>query len=76
MKLTVPRSSFKSIFKKRKPGLQLRGNVDLMVQLSCLLFLQRLAEEARTKAFESRSSTIKPEHVSAVAKTVLKKSRG
>nr|XP_009930269.1 PREDICTED: centromere protein W [Opisthocomus hoazin] len=46
------------------------------VHLNFLLFLHRLAEEARTNAFENKSKIIKPEHTIAAAKVILKKSRG
>ncbi|XP_009981502.1 PREDICTED: centromere protein W [Tauraco erythrolophus] len=46
------------------------------VHLSFLLFLHRLAEEARINAFENKSKIIKPEHTIAAAKVILKKSRG
>ncbi|XP_010014812.1 PREDICTED: centromere protein W, partial [Nestor notabilis] len=46
------------------------------VHLNFLLFLRRLAEEARTNAFQNRSRIIKPEHVIFAAKVILKKSRG
>ncbi|XP_029452541.1 centromere protein W isoform X2 [Rhinatrema bivittatum] len=72
----APRSSLRALIKKQKPHLRLAANVDLLVHLNCLLFLQRLAAEARTKAIESKHSTIKPAHITAVAKAVLKKSRG
>ncbi|XP_026700332.1 centromere protein W [Athene cunicularia] len=51
---------------------QLEGQV----HLSFLLFLHRLAEEARTNAFANKSKIIKPEHTIAAAKVILKKSRG
>uniref|UniRef100_A0A3P9LNK6 Uncharacterized protein n=1 Tax=Oryzias latipes TaxID=8090 RepID=A0A3P9LNK6_ORYLA len=35
-----------------------------------------LAEEAKAKAFEERSATIRGHHVRAVSKKVLKKARG
>ncbi|XP_043919948.1 centromere protein W [Protopterus annectens] len=76
MKSTVPRSTLKATMKKMNLKSRLSANSDLLVHLSLLLFLRRLAEESRTKAFECRSLTIKEEHVKAVAKTVLKKSRG
>ncbi|XP_030922598.1 centromere protein W [Geospiza fortis] len=47
-----------------------------MVHLNFLLFLHRLAEEARTNAFENKSKIIKPEHTISAAKVILKKSRG
>uniref|UniRef100_A0A8C8RI39 Centromere protein W n=1 Tax=Pelusios castaneus TaxID=367368 RepID=A0A8C8RI39_9SAUR len=46
------------------------------VHLNFLLFLHRLAEEARINAFENKSKTIKSEHTMAAAKVILKKSRG
>nr|XP_009914550.1 PREDICTED: centromere protein W isoform X1 [Haliaeetus albicilla] len=46
------------------------------VHLNFLLFLHRLAEEARTNAFENKSKIIKSEHTVAAAKVILKKSRG
>ncbi|NXK46501.1 CENPW protein, partial [Chauna torquata] len=42
----------------------------LIVHLNFLLFLHRLAEEARTNAFENKSKTIKPEHTIAAAKVI------
>nr|XP_009476160.1 PREDICTED: centromere protein W [Pelecanus crispus] len=51
-------------------------NRKIKVHLNFLLFLHRLAEEARTNAFESKSKIIKPEHTIAAAKVILKKSRG
>ncbi|XP_075720370.1 centromere protein W [Rhinoderma darwinii] len=73
---SVPRSTVKSAIKKRLPELRLDGNVDLLIYLNCVLFLQRLATEARLKAIEDRCSVIKPSHIRAVAKIVLKKSKG
>ncbi|XP_056422461.1 centromere protein W [Hyla sarda] len=73
---SVPRGTVRSAIKKRLPELRLDGNVDLLIYLNCVLFLQRLATEARLKAVEDRSSVIKPAHIRAVAKIVLKKSKG
>ncbi|KFW68203.1 Centromere protein W, partial [Pygoscelis adeliae] len=42
----------------------------LKVHLNFLLFLHRLAEEARINAFESKSKIIKPEHTIAAAKVI------
>ncbi|NXQ91734.1 CENPW protein, partial [Nyctibius grandis] len=50
-------------FKQERPGLA-------MVHLNFLLFLHRLAEEARTNAFASKSKIIKPEHTIAAAKVI------
>ncbi|XP_053315312.1 centromere protein W [Spea bombifrons] len=76
MKCTAPRSSIKAVIKKQNPDLRMETNVDLLIHLNCLLFLQRLATESRLKAFEERSTSIKPEHIKAIAKMVLKKSKG
>uniref|UniRef100_A0A8V0XUX9 Centromere protein W n=1 Tax=Gallus gallus TaxID=9031 RepID=A0A8V0XUX9_CHICK len=69
MRRTVPRGTLRKIIKKHKPHLRLAANTDLLVHLSFLLFLHRLAEEARTNAFENKSKIIKPEHTIAAAKT-------
>ncbi|NXG28469.1 CENPW protein, partial [Dromaius novaehollandiae] len=42
----------------------------LKIHLNFLLFLHRLAEEARTNAFENRSKIIKPEHAIVAAKVI------
>uniref|UniRef100_A0A670Y277 Centromere protein W n=1 Tax=Pseudonaja textilis TaxID=8673 RepID=A0A670Y277_PSETE len=71
MKRTVPRSTLKNLVKKHKPQLRLGGNTDLLVHLNFLLFLFRLAEEARTKAIEEKSKIIKYEHVVSSAKVII-----
>ncbi|XP_007561060.1 centromere protein W [Poecilia latipinna] len=59
-----------------------KGNVDIaagseaMIELLTLLFLNSLAEEAKAKAFEEKSATIRAHHVKAVSKKVLRKARG
>ncbi|NXF61736.1 CENPW protein, partial [Ciccaba nigrolineata] len=86
MKRVAPRSTLRKIIKKHKPQLRLAANADLLfesfliffffpfppfkVHLSFLLFLHRLAEEARTNAFENKSKIIKPEHTIAAAKVI------
>ncbi|XP_008947282.1 PREDICTED: centromere protein W [Merops nubicus] len=63
----------------RQSGGKVCGEIDGFadqVHLNFLLFLHRLAEEARTNAFENRSQIIKTEHIIAAAKVILKKSRG
>ncbi|NXF53384.1 CENPW protein, partial [Oceanites oceanicus] len=85
MKRTAPRGTLRKIIKKHKPELRLAANTDLLVwlfyfifkqecpgvvHLSFLLFLHRLAEEARTNAFENKSKIIKPEHTIAAAKVI------
>ncbi|NWV77024.1 CENPW protein, partial [Dasyornis broadbenti] len=79
MKCTAPRSTLRKIIKKHKPQLRLAANSDLSnffffsilkVHLNFLLFLHRLAEEARTNAFENKSKIIKPEHTISAAKVL------
>ncbi|NXX89065.1 CENPW protein, partial [Centropus bengalensis] len=82
MKRTAPRATLRRIIRKHKPELRLAANADLLVRrgrggagaesvhLSFLLFLHRLAEEARTNAFEDKSKIIKPEHTIAAAKVI------
>ncbi|XP_073527500.1 centromere protein W [Phyllobates terribilis] len=73
---SVPRGTIRAAIKQRLPHLQMDSDVDLLVYLSLMLFLQRLATEARLRAVEDRCSVIKSAHIRAVAKVVLKKSRG
>ncbi|NXU99846.1 CENPW protein, partial [Cettia cetti] len=85
MRSTAPRSTLRKIIKKHKPQLRLAANADLLawlfyfifkqecsgvVHLNFLLFLHRLAEEARTNAFENKSKIIKPEHAISAAKVL------
>ncbi|NWU80994.1 CENPW protein, partial [Onychorhynchus coronatus] len=86
MRRTAPRSTLRKIIKKHKPQLRLAANADLLfesflvsrffffpvlkVHLNFLLFLHRLAEEARTNAFENKSKIIKPEHAISAAKVL------
>ncbi|XP_053565106.1 centromere protein W [Bombina bombina] len=76
MKRSAPRGVIKSIIKKHKPELRLETNIDLLVHLNCLLFINRLAKEARLKSIEDKSPIIKPVHLRSVAKIILKKSKG
>ncbi|KAJ8274715.1 hypothetical protein COCON_G00093400 [Conger conger] len=69
------RKDLKSLMKK-KPHFRIGTNADLMVQLNVLMFLHRLAEESRAKAFENKSATIKSQHIKAVSKKLLKGARG
>ncbi|NWX30406.1 CENPW protein, partial [Notiomystis cincta] len=85
MKYKAPRSTLQKLIKKHKPQLRLAANADLLawlfyftfkqvcpgvVHLNFLLFLHRLAEEARTNAFENKSKIIKPEHTISAAKVL------
>ncbi|XP_040094917.1 centromere protein W [Oryx dammah] len=72
----APLGFLKRVFKRQKPHLRLKTSSDLLVHLNCLLFVHRLAEEARINACGSKCAIIKKEHVLAAAKVILKKSRG
>ncbi|TRZ24864.1 hypothetical protein HGM15179_002213 [Zosterops borbonicus] len=76
MRSTAPRSTLRKIIKKHKPQLRLAANADLLVHLNFLLFLHRLAEEARTNAFENKSKIIKPEHTISAAKILVSMQTG
>ncbi|XP_005154784.2 centromere protein W [Melopsittacus undulatus] len=76
MRRIVPRTALRKMVKSEKLGLRLSACADLLVYLNFLLFLRRLAEEARTNAFQNRSRIIKPEHIIVAAKAILKKSKG
>ncbi|NWV60368.1 CENPW protein, partial [Malurus elegans] len=49
---------------------RLRLRLPRGIHLNFLLFLRRLAEEARTNAFESKNKIIKPEHTISAAKVL------
>ncbi|XP_035277844.1 centromere protein W isoform X1 [Anguilla anguilla] len=66
---TLPAKGVGSCFLKNRVKLS-------NVQLSVMMFLHRLAEESRTKAFEEKSATIKPQHIKDVSKKLLKGARG
>uniref|UniRef100_A0A3P9P9N7 Centromere protein W n=1 Tax=Poecilia reticulata TaxID=8081 RepID=A0A3P9P9N7_POERE len=51
-------------------------SISTQIELLTLLFFSSLAEEAKAKAFEEKSATIRAHHVKAVTKKVLKKARG
>ncbi|XP_006164823.1 centromere protein W [Tupaia chinensis] len=72
----APRGFLKRIFKRQKPHLRLDPTADLLVHLNCLLFVHRLAEEARINACENKCRILNKDHVLAAAKVILKKSRG
>ncbi|XP_019715192.1 centromere protein W-like [Hippocampus comes] len=61
---------------KMKTNINVRPASEAMMELLAVLFLNNLAQEAKAKAFEERSATIRAHHVKAVAKRVLKNARG
>ncbi|XP_010624058.1 centromere protein W [Fukomys damarensis] len=72
----APRGFLRRVFQRRKPHLRLEMRGDVLVHLNCLLFIHRLAEQARINACEDKCGIIKKDHVLAAAKVILKKSRG
>ncbi|XP_054900202.1 centromere protein W [Poeciliopsis prolifica] len=65
-----------TIRSKAKRNVNIAAGSEAMLELLTLLFLSSLAEEAKAKAFEEKSATIRAHHVKAVAKKVLRKARG
>ncbi|XP_038582205.1 centromere protein W [Micropterus salmoides] len=61
---------------KMRSNINVRPASEAMIELLTLLFLSSLAEEAKAKAFEEKSATIRAQHVKAVSKKLLKKARG
>uniref|UniRef100_A0A669BXZ9 Centromere protein W n=1 Tax=Oreochromis niloticus TaxID=8128 RepID=A0A669BXZ9_ORENI len=56
---------------KAKGNINVRPASEAMIELLTLLFLNSLAEEAKAKAFEDKSATIRAQHVRAVSKVGL-----
>jgi len=54
---------------------KLSKNVELLIWLDCILFLQRLAKAADLKAKQRRSKIILPDDINTAKPTVLKHSR-
>ncbi|KAK7147004.1 hypothetical protein R3I94_009749 [Phoxinus phoxinus] len=75
MSKKAPRAALK-LHMKKNANIRIGKNADLMAQLNLLVVLHRLAEESKVKAFEEKSATIKVHHVRAVAKKLLKSTRG
>ncbi|TDH00295.1 hypothetical protein EPR50_G00186980 [Perca flavescens] len=70
-------TKLKSIIKtKTKSNVNVRPTSEAMIELLTLVFLSSLAEEAKAKAFEEKSATIRAQHLRAVSKKMLKKARG
>ncbi|KAM6992234.1 centromere protein W [Tautogolabrus adspersus] len=61
---------------KMKSNINVRPASEAMIELLTLVFVNSLAEEAKAKAFEEKSATIRAQHLKAVSKKVLKKARG
>uniref|UniRef100_A0A3Q3X448 Centromere protein W n=1 Tax=Mola mola TaxID=94237 RepID=A0A3Q3X448_MOLML len=60
-----------TIKRKTKGNINVRPASEAMIELLTLLFLNSLAEEAKAKAFEEKSATIRAQHLKAVSKVSL-----
>ncbi|XP_005808396.1 centromere protein W [Xiphophorus maculatus] len=74
--LKKPSKLKSTIRSKAKGKVNIAAGSEAMIELLTLLFLNSLAEEAKAKALEEKSATIRAHHVKAVAKKVLRKARG
>ncbi|KAJ0026962.1 hypothetical protein NQD34_017962 [Periophthalmus magnuspinnatus] len=57
-----------TIKSKATTNINVRPASEAMIELITLIFLNGLAEEAKAKAFEEKSATIRGHHVKAVSK--------
>ncbi|KAM9355864.1 centromere protein W [Pholidichthys leucotaenia] len=74
--LSKPRKLKSTVKMRAKGTINVKPASEAMVELLTLLFLNSLAEEAKIKAFEEKSATIRAHHIKTVSKKILKKSRG
>lgn len=61
---------------KATTNIKVSPAAEAMIELITQVFLNGLAEEAKSKAFEEKTATIRAHHVKAVSKKMLKKARG
>ncbi|KAK9531707.1 hypothetical protein VZT92_011114 [Zoarces viviparus] len=57
---------------KSKGNIHVGPTSEAMIELLTLLFLSSLAEEAKSKAFEEKSATIRAHHLRAISKVSSK----
>lgn len=57
-----------TIKSKATTSINIRPASEAMIELITLVFLNGLAEEAKAKAFEEKTATIRPHHLKAVSK--------
>ncbi|CAL8316619.1 unnamed protein product [Merluccius merluccius] len=70
--MKAPKTKLKSVIKsKTKTNVNVTPAAQAMVELGLLLFLNTLAVEARSNAFEEKSATIRAQHLMAVSKVGL-----
>jgi len=66
----------KKILRTHNPDKRLTNDVDLMVYLDLVVFLERLATEAATEAKQNDEKTIMPRHIKSVLPKILQEFRG
>ncbi|RUS19211.1 hypothetical protein BC937DRAFT_87832 [Endogone sp. FLAS-F59071] len=66
-----PRSTLKRLVKAHQPKSQLSKNADVLLYLDYVLFLNRLATEARIAALKNNDKTVESRHINAVLEVVL-----
>ncbi|XP_018956677.2 centromere protein W-like isoform X2 [Cyprinus carpio] len=76
LRFLLEKHSQDQLLEKYSDAPEMTHNYENEAQLNLLVVLHRLAEESRVKAFEEKSATIKVHHVRAVAKKLLKSTRG
>ncbi|CAG8488371.1 4835_t:CDS:2 [Ambispora leptoticha] len=71
-----PRATLKKILKAHLPENQFSNNVDIMLYLDYIHFLQSLAEEANLEANSKKAKIIRKEHIDSVLENTLKRFDG
>ncbi|KAJ0060951.1 hypothetical protein NL108_001811 [Boleophthalmus pectinirostris] len=61
-----------TIKSKATTSINIRPASEAMIELLTLVFLNGLAEEAKAKAFEEKSATVRAQHLKAVSKVCPK----
>ncbi|XP_035668135.1 centromere protein W-like [Branchiostoma floridae] len=76
MKRSCPRARVRAVVKRYQTNAKLSKNAELVVFLSYMLFLKRLAAASCVEAQQDRQKTVTGQHVKKVLKNVLKASKG
>ncbi|KAG2175369.1 hypothetical protein INT43_001016 [Umbelopsis isabellina] len=70
------RTTVKKIVKAHNPRSSLSKNVDVMIYLDYLLFLQRLAREADAELLQTKGTMLQAHHLQKVVEQTLQQFRG
>ncbi|XP_078681840.1 centromere protein W-like [Branchiostoma floridae x Branchiostoma belcheri] len=76
MKRSCPRARIRAVVKRHQPNAKMSRNAELVVFLSYMLFLKRLAAASCVEAQQDRQKVVTGQHVNKVLKSVLKASKG